>query len=239
MKTFFYKLTIFVLSIALFSCSARLDGSLAADGSAVLSVRMSLEPAITALIQRLAVAGGQSGQGGQIIDGPSIAASMSEAPGISSASFRNTSLSAIEGQVRISDVGSFLTITEGASLEGDRFIIFEKDNRLQINLNSKNGPMIIKMLSEEINDYLNALMAPIATGEEMTKAEYLENITSFYNRNISNEIAASRIRVSIDFPGTITNVRGGTFLARRANFDIPLIDLLVLETPLVFVVEWR
>ena len=77
----------------------------------------------------------------------------------------------------------------------------------------------------------------------MNKNEYLELVASFYNVTISNEIASSRIRASIEFPGSVRNViapgRTGTFSGRRANFDIPLLDLLVLETPLVYEVTWN
>jgi hypothetical protein len=94
-------------------------------------------------------------------------------------------------------------------------------------------------LSPDIASYLEALMAPIATGEELGKAEYLRLVTSIYNRAISDEIALSRIRAAIDFPGPITNVRGGNFSGRRAEFDIPLLDILVLDTPLSYEVQWR
>jgi hypothetical protein len=73
----------------------------------------------------------------------------------------------------------------------------------------------------------------------MTKLEYLELVSTIYSKAISDEIAASRIRASIDFPGTVTAARGGTFSGRRADFDIPLLDLLVLETPQTYEVTWR
>jgi hypothetical protein len=110
---------------------------------------------------------------------------------------------------------------------------------MEININRANGPSVIELLSSDVSDYLNALMAPIASGEEITRSEYLELISSFYNRGISDEIASSRIRSSIEFPGAITGIRGGTFSGRRATFDIPLLDLLVLETPLIYEVNWR
>jgi hypothetical protein len=232
MKFFTYKMLFLFLCFSVFSsCTARIDGSLAADSSASFSVNMSLQSGMSALIQRLSLAGGTQGS---VLDGPAIAASMSQAPGISSVSFRNTSASAIEGQIRISGISEFLDARSG-------FITFEQTRtggRCVININIDNGPVILEFLSSELSDYLSALMAPIATGEEMTKTEYLELVSSFYNRVISDEIASSRIRASIEFPAAITGIRGGTFSGRRANFDIPLLDLLVLETPLVYEVTW-
>jgi len=237
---FIINLLILILCLTLFSCAARIDGALAADGSAQLSVRMSLEAGVTALIQRLSSAAGQQGQ--PVLDGPALARSLTSAPGISSVSFRNTSVSAIEGQVRISRISDFLASADTERDARRRFITFEQGRsggRCAVTINRENGHVMLDFFSSEIADYLNALMAPIATGDEMTKPEYLELVASFYNRNIANEIASTRIRVAIDFPGTITNVRGGTFSGRRASFDIPVLDLLVLETPLVYEVTWN
>jgi hypothetical protein len=158
---------------------------------------------------------------------------MSAAPGIASVSLKNTSPSAVEGTVRISKIDDFLSIDKKG------FINFRQGGRCEININLQNSPQILESLSEEIAAYLNALMAPIASGEKMSKQEYIELVSSIYSKAVSDEIAASRIRASIDFPGTITACRGGTFTGRRAEFNISLLDLLVLETPLTYEVTWR
>jgi hypothetical protein len=82
-------------------------------------------------------------------------------------------------------------------------------------------------------------MAPLATGEEMTKAEYLSLVSSVYSRAIADEIASSNIRAFISFPGQVTSAKGGIFASRRAEFEIPLIDILVLETPFTCEVAWK
>jgi hypothetical protein len=211
------------------SCSARINGSVAADGSANMALNMALEPRFAALVSRVAAAGGQAPE--HILDGQAIAVSMSQAPGIASVTLTNYGPAAVQGNVRLSSLGDFLSAARG-------FIVFEP-GRCEININRDNGSVVLASLSAEIAEYLNALMAPVVTGEEMTKTEYLALVASFYNRAISDEIASSRIRASIDFPGQITNVRGGTYSGRRAEFDIPLLDLLVLDTPLVYEVRWR
>jgi len=240
MKLFYHRVIFSVFGLclaflALCSCATRIDGALAADGSASLSVGLSLEQQITLLAQRLAMAGGQGG--GPVLDGPAISRSMAEAGGVASAALRNTGPAALEGQIRISAIGEFL-----AAADGRGFIEFAQSGtggHCLINISRENGPVIVELLSPQIADFLNALMAPLATGEEMSRAEYLELVASFYNRAVSDEIAASRIRASIDFPGAVTSVRGGTFSGRRVNFDIPLVDLLVLETPLSYEVRWN
>jgi len=228
------------LCCILLSCASRIEGTLAADGTAVMSVSISLEPRMTTLIRSLSKAGGQTD--GPVLDGPAIARSMSNAPGVASVTLRNTAEAAVEGQVRISRIGDFLSAAEAGRNVRRGFITFEQGNtggRCIININRQNGPAILELLSPEISDYLNALMAPLATGEELNRNEYLDLVASFYNRTISDEIAYSRIRASISFPGNITSIKGGTYSGRRAEFDIPLLDLLVAETPLTYEVTWN
>jgi hypothetical protein len=238
MKVFcFLKPACFLVGIFLLflSCNARISGPLNADGSAVLSVNMSLEPRIAALIRTLTAAVGE-GQA-EILNGSAISRSMSNAPGIVSVSLRNTSPAAIEGQIQISKVSEFL-----AAGNKKGFITFEQGRsggRCAVSINRETGPEILNYLSPEINDYLNALMAPLSTGEDLSKTEYLELVSSVYNKAISDEISGSRVRASFDFPGRVTSVKGGTFSGRRADFDIALLDLLVLETPFNWEVNWN
>jgi hypothetical protein len=162
---------------------------------------------------------------------------MSAAPGVASVSFANTAPAAIEGPVRISKASDFLAAGNRAA-----FIAFTQGTaggRCVITISRATSPEILKLFSSDIVGYLEALMAPLATGEEITKSEYLELVTSVYNKPIRDEISGSRINASIDFPGPVTGVRGGTFSGRRAVFDIPLLDLLVLETPLSYEVTWN
>jgi len=234
----FIKKSIFLplfFAVFAFSCTAKIDGNISANGSATMTVSMSLGQRMTALIKSIAAAGGQ--EPAQILDGQSIAKSMSKAPGIESVTLKNTSTSAVDGQARITQINTFLSATDGKG-----FVTFEQGRsggKCVFSINIDNGAVMIKYFSADVNDYLNALMAPIATGEKMTKTEYLELVASFYNKGISDEIAASRIRVSVEFPGAVTSVKGGSFSGKKATFDIPLLDLLVLETPLTYEVNWK
>jgi len=225
------------------SCASRIDGSLAADGSAVMNVSVTLEPRMATLIRSLSAAGGRTD--GLVLDGAAISLSMSRAPGVASAVLRNVSPVSIEGQVRISRINEFLTPAYATSQQRAQgnFITFEQraggGGRSTININRQNGPVLLELLSPEISDYLHALMAPLATGEQMSRGEYLDLVTVFYSKAVSDEIAQSRIHASIEFPGNITTIRGGNFSGRRAVFDIPLLDLLVAENPLIYEITWN
>ena len=221
------------------SCAARVSGSLLADGKADINVYAALEPRITMLLGTLAAASGMAQQGAPLINGPSVSASMSAAPGVASASLVNKTPSSIEGPVKISQISDFL-----AHGKEQGFISFEqgtpsKDGKCAVNLSRDFGKEILGLLSPEIGVYLEALMAPLATGEKLAKTEYLTLVASVYGKGIADEISQAAIQISIDFPGQVRSVRGGTFSGKKAEFSIPLLDLLVLETPLNYEVAWR
>jgi hypothetical protein len=235
-----------VFSAALTSCSARIEGALGEDGSAELSLEASLEPQMAALIRSLSALFDPAGSGGAageppLIDGPAIARSVAAAPGVAAVSLRNRGSRTILGDIRLSRVDDFLKVpgTEG---EG-RFISYEAapsgGGRLLLRLDRQNAPEMLALLSEEVSAYLTALLAPAATGEALSQAEYLDLVASIYGRPLADEIAAARITAALDFPRPITAIRGGTSQGNRASFDLPLLDLLVLESPLSYAISWE
>jgi hypothetical protein len=111
--------------------------------------------------------------------------------------------------------------------------------RLTITLDRDSAPLILSLISENVTTYLAALMAPAATGELLSRADYLDQVGWTYGRTVADEIAAARITAKIDFPGPISDIRGGTASGAQALFELPLVDLLVLEKPLEYEVRWR
>ena len=228
------------------SCTAQISGSLKVDGQADLQIYAALEPRITALIGGLAAASGMLQPGSPILDGPAITASMSSAPGVASVSLNNIAPAAIEGPMQISRLGDFLARGKtGGKTQNSKipnFIIFQQGKaggRCVVTLSRDSGPEILDLISPEIGEYLTALMAPLATGDVLTKAEYLTLVGSVYGKGIADEIAQALVRAYIDFPGMVQSARGGTFSGRRAEFAIPLLDILVLEKTLTYDVMWK
>ena len=231
-------LLIIPLLTLVFSCSARIEGSVRDGGAADLSVKTALEPRTIALIRSLRGFMGDA-SGKPILDGQAISRSMSSSEGIRSVSLNNTGPAALDGVIFISNVDNFLRVS-GAK---GRFITYTQGREpgtssIIIQFGMDYAPEIISMLSEEVEEYLSALMAPAVTGEICTRKEYLDLVSSIYSRPLADEINAARIRASIDFPRPITSVRGGAASGNRAEFNIPLADILVLETPLRYEVSW-
>ena len=81
-------------------------------------------------------------------------------------------------------------------------------------------------------------MAPIVSEEALSRDEYLELVGSTYGPAIAREIGAARLAIQLGFPQPVRAVRGGRVEGGKARFDTPLVDLLVLETPLIYEIEW-
>ncbi|MDR2702578.1 MAG: hypothetical protein LBB72_09115 [Spirochaetaceae bacterium] len=238
-KHFLRVLPIFAVLMA---CSGRISGQLVQDGSGSLQIQAGLEPNMIALVRNLRDASG--GQGGSVLDAATLNRTLQAAPGIASSALRNSGQEKIDGSVRISNIGDLLNT--GAA----RFVSYTASSgavpgKLTIHLDRSNAPLVLKQLGPEAEYYLALLLAPAATGDVISKAEYLEQVELVYSmikgvdgKALAAEIAASGISVTITLPGTVKSVKGGTYSGREARFNIPLTDILVLEKALDYEITW-
>jgi len=226
------------LLMVFLSCSTLIDGAVREGGAADITVRATLEPRTIALIRSLRGFMGDAADA-PLLDGAAISSSVANAPGVRDVSLVNTSPSALTGSISVSNVADFLVAGDAQG----RFITFTEgpspgSSSIIVNLDRESAPALIARLSPELEGYLSALMAPVVLGETMTRQQYLGLVGMIYGRALADEIAAARIRASIEFPRPLTQVRGGTASGNRAEFDIALVDLLVLEQPLRYEVSW-
>ncbi|MDR1803869.1 MAG: hypothetical protein LBQ94_09710 [Treponema sp.] len=223
-----------------FSCSARIDGVVREGGAAELKLQTSLEPRTSALIRSFQGFMGEA-TNAPVLDGPAISRSMAAAPGVRSVSLVNTGPEAMDGGISISNIGDFLASGVAINGAGTRFITFTEGrdtSSIVISLDMNSAPEIIARLSPDVEDYLMALMAPVVLGEPSSRLEYIALVSSVYGRPLANEISEAKIRASIEFPRPIKTIRGGTAAGRQAEFEVPLLDILVLEQPLRYEVSW-
>ena len=226
-------LSILVILVFFPSCSAKINAQLVQNGSGSVQLQAGLEPNMIALIRSFSSLGGA--QSGPVLDAAALNRSLQAAKGISSAALKNTGQERIEGTVGIGRISDLLN--SGVN----RFVQYEADSsagRLAILLNRSIAPQILMQIYPEAVDYLSALMAPAATGEALSKSEYLLLVESVYGKQLAAEIAASRVTAAITMPGAVKSVKGGTYSGREARFDIALLDLLVLEQPLNYEITW-
>jgi len=229
----------FPLALAFFSCSARIDGIVKEGGAADLILKASLQSRTAALISSLRAFMGSADMAAPVLDGPAIGRSMAASPGIKTVSLVNTTPSALDGSLQITNVGDFLASGNTKS----RFVTFAEgkdagSSSIIVILDRDSVPEFISKLSPEVSDYLSALMAPVVLGETSSAKEYLDLVASIYGRPLSDEIAQARIQAFVEFPRPITDISGGIATGKKAEFNIPLLNILVMENPLSYKVSW-
>jgi hypothetical protein len=227
------------LALGLVSCGASISGRLERGGAGDFNISTALAPGVAGKMRDFsALAQENPADGGLLINAPAIAASLSKAPGVAQASLRNTGPASLEGLIKVASLGEFLAPSGKAG-----FISFQENpgggGRASIVLNRETAPAVLALISPDVAYNLMFLFAPIATGDELSKEEYLTQVTLIHGGAVAAEIAGARIRVSVEFPGPLVSVRGGAFSGGRAEFTVPLADLLVLEQPLSYEAVWK
>lgn len=217
---------------SLSACSFSMVATLRSDQQVDLSYTGAIKPKVAALLSDLGGTAKSSDR--PLISAASVTASLQKIPELSQIVAKNQVPQGLEGRLRVANPEKlsqrfpFVTqkLGSGASL-------------FSLTLSRETTPQLLSLFTAEVRDYLDALMAPIASGEKQTSGEYLALLTSVYGKTIAQEIESSLISLEIQVPGTITQVIGGTWTGNRAVFNIPLVDLLVMQKPLVYQISWK
>jgi hypothetical protein len=84
-------------------------------------------------------------------------------------------------------------------------------------------------LPETMQSYIDLFMAPAFSGESMTAKDYIELVASVYGRPLADEVAAAQVSISLYPPA-------GS--GAKKSISVPLTDILTIEKPLVYSVQW-
>jgi hypothetical protein len=235
---------LFAVLTACISCSTKINGEIHNDGRAELVLNSVLPPAMSGLLKNLAVRSGAE-NGAPILDAALLNKALARMTGVETASLKNTAENRVEGGIIISDIDLFLNRSAAFSATDSAkrisFAVWEQTpygGSFKITMNRDTGRQFLSLLTPDIIDYLSALMAPVATGEIIDKAGYLELAASVYGKAIADELSRAELLLAIGFPGPVEYTSGGTYRGNNTEFKIPLIDLLVLDKPVVYEVRW-
>jgi hypothetical protein len=223
-----------------------LSGEIHTDGSAALLLQSGLFPGVNSLLKSL----GPKNSAEPVLSAALLNEALSASPGVASAALHNTTSGDVEGRVAIASMAEFFngvpapppSKDAGTRRQPAPPAVWEQTagggGRLTVNLNRDTGMEFISRISPLLADYLSALMAPVITGEVIDKAGYLELTASVYGKVVADEINRARLSITLDFPGPIEKVTGGKYRGSSAEFEIRLIDALVLEKPVFYEVRW-
>ena len=130
------------------------------------------------------------------------------------------------------------TLVNSESPLSTLFSITDKDFVLEIHPSK-----LIEILSSvpEISDYLDLLMAPIYTGEQISESEYLELFASVYGESFAQDFEKTNISININTLNKIKDIQSSengfattTFTDKKATIKIPFYKLLCKQDVSVF-----
>lgn len=111
-------------------------------------------------------------------------------------------------------------------------LLSKNENSFEISINPDNLIDILETLPD-VTDYLDLLMAPVYTGEELTEQEYLELFASVYGESFAKDFENTNFVVQINVLEKIQNIETAkdniasvNFEGNVANIKIPLYKLL-------------
>ncbi|EPF27700.1 hypothetical protein HMPREF9195_02198 [Treponema medium ATCC 700293] len=128
------------------------------------------------------------------------------------------------------------TVPHNHELLKDVIAYDKKGRKAVLRISPENIASFLEMLPQESRDFIDMLMAPLFTGDNIPSAEYEELIGAAYGKKIAAELRSAEFVLTVDVPykiqtarispvGTVT-VQTKTEKTSRASIRIPLLELL-------------
>lgn len=128
------------------------------------------------------------------------------------------------------------TVPHNHELLKDVIAYDKKGRKAVLRISPENIASFLEMLPQESRDFIDMLMAPLFTGDNIPPAEYEELIGAAYGKKIAAELRSAEFVLTVDVPYTIPTARispVGTVTVQtrsgntsRASIRIPLLELL-------------
>ena len=173
--------------ITLSSCSAKVNLTLQKDGSLDVSFNGGAGAAFSKMI--LSATGGEDS-----FNIKEIADELSK-NGFSEVSASSKGISEVILSFKDKRKSSFL-------FESGTGILTMKNNQLSVNLNRKTLKAFYDSADANLQMILDLFLAPVFNDEEMSPAEYLEMLGTFYGASAAEEVQKSNIIFEIQNPDT-------------------------------------
>ena len=220
MKKIFYFSLISILIFTIFSCSPALSISLKNDDSADIQLEISNTESFFSNFSAF-----MDFSEDNFYDKEILSLNLEEL------GFSNINLETEKN----ADLKLFAQLKNLSNLEQENplsSLFIKNENSFEISINPDNLIDILETLPD-VTDYLDLLMAPVYTGEELTEQEYLELFASVYGESFAKDFENTNFVVQINILEKIQNIETAkdniasvNFEGNVANIKIPLYKLL-------------
>ena len=227
-------LAIVVMAVsALAGCSAQVGAKLGADRSAVVTVWAELPEAAAAKLDQLR--GVEPGTVAPLFDAALARAGAAER-GVKALEVSTPGPRSFRGRFEVPDLAA-LAASSGAPIE---LRSDAKGGSLAIRIDRK-GAAALYALFPGVDPYLlESLSPPALDGSDLTRAEYREMLGALLGSKTLPAVDASAVELVVELPGAPDprTAKGFVVEGGTAKVRLPLLDLLVLETPILLSVAW-
>ena len=220
MKKIFYFSLISILIFTIFSCSPALSISLKNDDSADIQLEISNTESFFSNFSAF-----MDFSEDNFYDKEILSLNLEEL------GFSNINLETGKN----ADLKLFAQLKNLSNLEQENplsSLFIKKQDSFEISINPDNLIEVLETIPE-ITDYLDLLMAPVYTGEEITEQEYLELFATVYGESFAKDFENTNFVVKINVLDKIKNIETAkdniasvNFEGNVANIKIPLYKLL-------------
>ena len=231
------------------SCTVSNEITIQNDGSGSSFVEIALNRLSVRYMSDLIVSlGGSLDEDTVLFDVEAIRTAFTERQGVELVSIEPEGLDVLRLEIRFDDVRAILDSEATADHSGAAPVSFSRigsTRKLSVHFSRENFAAITGLFI--LPDSPITVLIPYSEHDFLSRDEYLE-VTEYAFEDYLEEqtmeemLTTSGISVAIESPGTITDVQGGLHpddASDRANFFIPLLDLLTLEEDLILSVSWR
>jgi hypothetical protein len=226
-----FTLTIFVLS----ACAPKADIFIQQSGDAVITLDIKTGATVDMLLENTAqFTDAEKAESSSIFKTEEIKKAL-EDKGIKVLSMSTESIAGINAKIKImsKDMNN-----DNAFVKTDI-----KAGLLYLSIGPENIKEFVNMLSEDDREYIDLLMAPAITGENLSAAEYEDLIKQGYGEKLAKELKKSKFNISLTCPRKINSITIKPFgsVSKNGNkgtVDIPLSELLCVHEPIFIEVKF-
>jgi len=251
MKRLVFIFTVITAFLMMFSCTAEIELDLNVDSSGKANVEVSLEPVLTQYLFDLQSVWTDISpeEAEQLFDPAKTKELLEKSDTVSVLSMDSTDKNKIKMELGFKTLDDVLD-------EGNRLI--EKDvqsniktvmdmtispkgvKKVTFHLDKENFSSLIAVIPPEAQPLIASFKPPQF---EVTNEEYIEmlmlNFEEYDVPNLKQLIKNSKVRLIANFSGELISYSGGTRNGNKLVVEIDLIDLLILNEPFVFEVEFK
>ena len=231
-------LLIWLSGLLLTSCMISQEASVEVDGSGSVRFYIEVKPVFLETMLEMAEFSGEAPENGSLFDLARIEEDFAKKPTLELVVIASPTPEILEGEFLFQDVGE---VFEGeATLTESGVVTFSKtdsESTIRFYLDRDNFVRVSSFLTFLDNPFFQ-MFSPVEN-EGTTEAEYLEMMEFVLGEDGPPAIEESIIEIRINVKGKILSQSGGRIEGRSVIYEIPLLDVLLLEEPLRYSLSYR